>query len=164
MQWSENVAGKGKTPELKDFVTLIDPPAPLEYATALSESDLTGPTHATRIWIDDVNSDGKLDILVGDNLSLVSPAEGLSKEEFQEKLDEYVKKSKEAAKLMAAANADSDARQKARQEFSKLYSSRSHVYDRVSGPASSGSICKGKSNLTHSIAQNHASARHGLRS
>jgi hypothetical protein len=37
-------------------------------------ADLKGPLGCTRIWVDDVNSDGKLDILVGDQAPLVSPA------------------------------------------------------------------------------------------
>ena len=42
----------------------------------LREGDLTRPTYATRVWVDDINGDGKLDLLVGDSVTLVSPAKG----------------------------------------------------------------------------------------
>ena len=51
----------------------------------LGEAGLTGPTQDTRVWVDDVNSDGKLDLLVGDRVTLIAPAKGLSKEEFKKK-------------------------------------------------------------------------------
>src|SRR4051812_5978051 len=70
VQWAENREGKGKdsgkVPELSPFRPLIPPGPPIENGQILDEESLTGPTHATRIWVDDVNSDGKLDILVGD--------------------------------------------------------------------------------------------------
>ena len=74
VQWAENQAGKGKTPELKPFQSLIKPGKQAEGGQVLREEDLTGPAGSTRIWVDDVNSDGKLDVLVGDLVTLVSPA------------------------------------------------------------------------------------------
>lgn len=41
----------------------------------LREEDVKGPLSCTRIWVDDVNSDGKLDILVGDLVPLISSAD-----------------------------------------------------------------------------------------
>jgi hypothetical protein len=87
VQWAENRAGKGKVPELSPFRPLIQPGPPIEYGQPLDEADLTGPTHATRVWVADVNSDGKLDLLVGDSVTLISPAKGLSKEELKKKLN-----------------------------------------------------------------------------
>jgi len=48
----------------------------------------------TRVWVDDVNGDGKLDILVGDNVSLISSADGLSEDEFKKRLGEWKRKMK----------------------------------------------------------------------
>ena len=86
VQWAENRAGKGKPPELSPFRTLIEPGPPIEYGQILREADLKGPTHATRIWVDDVNSDGKLDILVGDSVTLISPAQGPQRGGVQEEV------------------------------------------------------------------------------
>jgi len=86
VQWAENKAGAASLPELEPFVALIEPSTPARSDGLLYESDLTGPNASTRIWIDDVNTDGKLDILVGDSTRLVSPVEGLSEEDYVEKL------------------------------------------------------------------------------
>jgi hypothetical protein len=91
VQWSENTAGPGKAPALNAFVSLIEPGEQLGQGEMLSESDLKGPTRSTRIWVDDVNEDGKLDVLVGDNTTLVSPAEGLTAEEAKQKEAEWTK-------------------------------------------------------------------------
>jgi hypothetical protein len=69
----------------------------------LSEGDLAGPSLSTRVWVDDVNADGKLDLLVGDSTRLVSPAAGLSKEEYEEKEAAWQKEMEEATARFAAA-------------------------------------------------------------
>ncbi len=125
VQFSENVAGKGKPPELKAFVTLIDPGTPVGYGTPVSEEELTGPTQGTRIWIEDVNSDNKLDLLIGDNVTLVTRAEGLSEEEFKEKLAEWQKKLAELANSLRDTKASPDERRVARQKYSELSRSKS---------------------------------------
>lgn len=80
--WAENSAGAGKPPELKVFKPLISANERLDDGQLRAEADLTGPASALRVWVEDMNGDGKLDILVGDNVTLISPAKGLSKEEF----------------------------------------------------------------------------------
>jgi hypothetical protein len=91
VQWAENRAGDGKLPELQPFQTLIEAGASKTYGEPLSEDELTGPSSATRIWVDDVNEDGILDLLVGDAVTLISPANGLSTEEFKEKFATWQK-------------------------------------------------------------------------
>lgn len=123
VQWAENRAGKGRLPELSAFQTLIKPGSRIEYGQRLSEGDLTGPTSSTRIWVDDVNSDGKLDLLVGDSVTLVSPAKGLSEEEFKQKLAKWQEAAKVASTALGSAKTDAE-RTKANQDYSKLYSQR----------------------------------------
>src|SRR5262245_41019658 len=92
VEWAENVAGKGKPPKLKPFRSLIEPAGgKVQPGQRLSEADLKGPTRAARIWVDDINGDGKLDILVGDSVTLVEPAKGLTDEEFKTKSAEWQK-------------------------------------------------------------------------
>jgi hypothetical protein len=110
VQWAENNAGKGKLPQLRPFQSLIAPGQAVAYGGILKEEQLTGPTTSTRVWADDVNGDGKLDLLVGDSTTLVSPAEGLSEAEFKEK---------SAAWQKAIANRGQD-----QQELSRLYQQR----------------------------------------
>jgi hypothetical protein len=122
VQWAENRAGKGKVPELKPFENLIKPGPQVAYGQALSENDLTGPTRATRIWVDDVNADGKLDILVGDSVTLISPAKGLSEEAFKKKFANWQTAFKAASNALNSATGE--ARAKAIDEYSKVYSQR----------------------------------------
>jgi hypothetical protein len=111
---AENSAGKGKTPELKDFKAVIFP-AGKEWAAgkAHRETDLKRPTYGCRIWVEDVNGDGKLDVLVGDNVSLSAPKKGISESDVQKKLREWEKES-------AAANAKYTAATKDIKDFKKM--------------------------------------------
>jgi FG-GAP-like repeat len=122
--WAENRAGKGKTPDLAPFRTLIQPGPRVEYGEALAEAELTGPTQATRVWVDDVNGDGKLDLLVGDSVSIIAPGKGLSKEEFRKKFEDWQKDFNAAAAALGSSRGDADAQAKAREEYQKVYNRR----------------------------------------
>jgi len=122
--WAKNKAGKGKLPDLEPFQPLIKPPPPVKAGQFLRESDLTGPTHATRVWVADVNGDGKLDLLVGDCVTLVSPAKGFSEAEIKKKYAEWEKDFKAAQGALGSAR-DDKSRQKALEEYQTVYRQRS---------------------------------------
>jgi hypothetical protein len=124
VQWAENRAGKGKAPNLRPFRTLIEPGTPIEHGQLLREDELTGPTHASRVWADDVNSDGKLDLLVGDSVTLISPTKGVSAEEFGKRFAEWQEAFKAASSAFSSAAGDAKAQAKANEEYSKVYSRR----------------------------------------
>lgn len=42
----------------------------------MGDAHITGPQGSTRVWADDINGDGKWDLLIGDTVSLNHPAEG----------------------------------------------------------------------------------------
>ena len=84
--WAENVAGAGKTPQLQPFRTLINPGPRSQRGQAASEGELTGSARATRVWVDDVNGDGKLDVLVGDRVTLIPPVKRFSDQSFMNKV------------------------------------------------------------------------------
>lgn len=107
VQWAENTAGAGKPPVLSPFEYLVKADQQAEVGQLIAEDELTGPTTSTRIWVDDVNADGKLDLLVGDKVTLTSPVPGLTEAEyrgkrsvwqkdFQEAMEEYTKLRAEA--------------------------------------------------------------------
>jgi hypothetical protein len=116
--WARNRASKGKLPDLEPFRPLIKP-APGK-AGLLREGDLTGPTHATRVWVADVNGDGKLDLLVGDCVTLVSPAKGISDAEFRKRHAAWENDLRAALKALQSAGD----RQKASAEYSRVYNQR----------------------------------------
>jgi FG-GAP-like repeat len=124
VQWAENRAGPGKPPRLEPFRMLIEHGPKIEYGQILQDADLKGPLGDTRIWVDDVNSDGKLDILVGDLAPLISPADGLSEEEFKTRFAEWTKALGEAGEKMQAARNDKEKRQEAQQRYVQLYEQR----------------------------------------
>src|SRR5262249_46246962 len=124
VQWAENIAGAGEPPELRPFRTLIKPGRNAEYGEPLNEDELTGPTTSTRIWVADVNGDGKLDLLVGDSVTLISPAKGLSDAEFKKKYAAWEKTYQAALKSLRSDRGEK-LDQKASEEFDKVYRQRS---------------------------------------
>jgi hypothetical protein len=123
VQWARNRAARGKPPDLGPFQWLIKPGRPIKYGELLSEQELTGPTTATRVWAADVNGDGKLDLLVGDSVTLVSPVKGVSAEEFNKKFKVWQKEFQEASKKMSAET-DKAKRGQASAEFFRVYNQR----------------------------------------
>lgn len=125
VQWAENTAGVGKTPEFTAFRELIPPGQPANSSAPLSETDLTGPTSSTRIWVDDVNGDGKLDVLVGDRVTLVALAPGLSNEDFQKRQEQWQKEMQEVSNEYRAAASDAAKQTEAMKKLQEHYARRS---------------------------------------
>ncbi|MGH7202790.1 MAG: hypothetical protein ACREJB_19445, partial [Planctomycetaceae bacterium] len=100
-----------------------------EYGQLLREEELTGPASSTRVWVDDVNSDGKLDVLVGDNVTLISPAEGTSEEEFPEKFADWKKTFEAVLAEMRASTDDEERRAKAEERWGEVLGQRSEFMD-----------------------------------
>jgi hypothetical protein len=123
--WAENRAGAGKPPQVTRFRALIPQGKPHEYNAILRDEDLKGPSSDTRIWVDDVNADGKLDILVGDMTPLISPADGLSESDFKAKLAAWTEKLKKASDQMRAAGNDQKKQTEASRRIQDLYEQRS---------------------------------------
>jgi hypothetical protein len=117
VQLAKNRAPKGKPPQFDRFKWLIKPGRSIALGELVSEKDLTGPTAATRVWVADFNGDGKLDLLVGDRVTLTSPAKGVSVADFKKKLAAWQKAVAAASQKMSALRVREDA--KASEEHDK---------------------------------------------
>jgi hypothetical protein len=124
VHWAENMAGAGKLPELRPFRVLIKPDRTVEDGELVTEADFTGPATSTRVWAADVNGDGKLDLLVGDSVTLTSPAKGLNADQFKKRFADWKKSRDNAAKEFDAEPVDEAKRTKAREEIRQLYQQR----------------------------------------
>jgi hypothetical protein len=125
--WARNKAPRGKTPDLEPFKQLIKPAsadATRVPSRVLLESDVRAPKHASRVWVADINGDGKLDLIVGDSVTLTSPVKGLNDEEFEKKYTAWEKELQAAVKSLNSAR-DPEAQKKANEEYNKVYQKRS---------------------------------------
>ena len=130
VQWSENTAGKGKLPVLKDFVFLIPANKLTEESGGSPPGLPAGPARATRVCVTDWNMDGKPDLLVGDASDIVRPAKGLSQEEYQKKLAAWNKEQQEVMKSMQQGEKDQKAQQAAMEKFQALMEKKSEFESR----------------------------------
>lgn len=133
--WAENKAGKGKPPEMGPFRAIVEPGRHHGGGTEfVREGDLKGPAGDTRVWVADVNGDGKLDLIVGDCVTLRRPADGLSEEECRKKLAAWQKEFEAANAAVNKAGTDQKAREKAYDEYRKVYSRRSEfLHEEMTG-------------------------------
>lgn len=121
---SENVAGPRKLPQMRPFQVLIKPGRAIEEGEILNEDDLKGPTQSTRVWVADVNGDGKLDLLVGDSVTLIAPAAGVSKEAFKKKHAAWKKALEKASNAVANETDNEPKEPKAGEDFRSVYEQR----------------------------------------
>jgi len=124
VQWAENTAGKGQTPVLKPFQWLIKPGSSKARGGMISAKDLAGPAGSTRVWVDDLNDDGKLDILVGDTVTVTSLPAGVSKQAYEQKKAAWEKAFQAASQEMRNASQDAEKRQAAYNRYRELYAKR----------------------------------------
>ena len=71
-----------------------------------------------------MNGDGKLDLLIGDSVTLVSPTKGVSKEEFKKKFAAWKKAFEVASKELSAARGDDKEQAKVVEAYNKIYQER----------------------------------------
>jgi hypothetical protein len=123
IQWAENRAGRGKPPQLAAFKVLIPAAPQQDFGGILKEKDIKGPLGSQRIWVDDYNGDGKLDIFVGDLAYLISPANGLTDAKMKEKLADWTKSYQQESQKLSESTDEKD-RAAAIERMQKLYTDR----------------------------------------
>ena len=112
------MSGARQLPGFKDLVKVSQR---MEYGSILKQEDLTGPTQSTRVWVADVDGDEKLDLLVGDNVTLVSPADGVSEEKFRRDYDDWMEKMQSMSSKLRDSSSDSAEREKVMAEYRSHY-------------------------------------------
>ncbi|MEM9378716.1 MAG: VCBS repeat-containing protein [Planctomycetota bacterium] len=90
VSWFPNL-GTRNAPRFGDARCLV-PTVPKGSSSSdlvLGEDHITGPQIATRVTTADVDEDGKLDLLVGDAVEIIRPAEGLTDDECRRRFAEW---------------------------------------------------------------------------
>ncbi|MDA8564120.1 FG-GAP-like repeat-containing protein, partial [Mariniblastus sp.] len=72
--------GKRQKPEWSEFKRLI--PGSTKYQQSTDDGNEIEPGRASRVWVTDYNRDGRPDLLVGDSITVVNKAKGLTQAEF----------------------------------------------------------------------------------
>jgi hypothetical protein len=110
--------GSKKASEFAPFRSLIETRAGSDgsmmhrsESVTQDDSHLKGPSSSTRIWVADHNGDGKLDIFVGDQITLMHPAEGIELEDAQAKHAEFMKQRAAISREPQPDNPDEEAMQ-----------------------------------------------------
>ncbi len=121
---AENTADTKSAPVYAAFETLIEPNG---YPQAGGADTPNAPAGSTRIWVDDINGDGKLDLLVGDTARIVTYPEGMTREQSQTLQAEWDKTTQTIIAELQAAQEDpqSEAYQEIMQRYQAHYQSRS---------------------------------------
>ncbi len=118
--WAEN-KGTHAEPEFEDFTEVIaPPPGDKAHQQFLKADDDPIPASGTRLWVIDYNHDGKLDLLVGDNVTIQRAKEGQTEEEVAKRKEEFDEEMKRIGKefmelrkkLQDLADAEGDDEQK----------------------------------------------------
>lgn len=122
VQIAENTASARAVPRFGPFVDLISPRA--EERLECRPSEYVTPGGSTRVWVADMNADGKLDILVGDSINLIAPAENVSEADFARRYAEWNSEYKILTREAGAATDDSE-REKCQEKISAHYEKRS---------------------------------------
>lgn len=84
--------GSAKQPQFSQPTKLVAAMGYGDGQARLGDAHLKGPQRDTRVWVDDINGDGRLDLLVGDAVSLAYAVNGLDEKTVLAKIAEWAKK------------------------------------------------------------------------
>jgi hypothetical protein len=114
-------AGSKKAPSFKKSVELVSPPKGNRFERVYGDAHVKGPQSGTRVYVDDVDGDGKLDLLIGDDLTLYYLGEGVTPKDAEAKYAEWEKK---VEKLSETLGSDPKKRDQFTAAYKKLIEER----------------------------------------
>ncbi len=130
--YAENTAKSGATPEFTGFKTLIKPSDKATCSLTKVGMQPIGPERTFRIWVDDINGDGKLDLLVGDAAVIGHVPKGMTQKEATARQTEWEtirqKRSAEIERVMKEKPGDKKAENQARIHYSANFGKHSEFY------------------------------------
>src|SRR5262245_7348577 len=91
VSYFENTGTK-TAPSFRKGVALVKPAKEIRVERVYGDAHVKEPQSGTRVYVDDVDGDGKLDLLIGDHLTLWYLGEGVTPKEGEAKYDEWLKK------------------------------------------------------------------------
>ncbi|MEZ6195158.1 MAG: VCBS repeat-containing protein [Planctomycetota bacterium] len=89
--------GTKTAPSFTAFREIV-PQNPVQFGADMTfgEQHIKGPQASTRVWADDVNGDGKLDLIIGDSAMIHTPGKGLDEATARKKHAEHEEKLRKA--------------------------------------------------------------------
>jgi hypothetical protein len=95
--YAENMGSK-TAPRFRAFAEMVAPAGHETSAEVTTDDEhFKYPGSSTRVWADDINGDGLLDLLIGDQVELIEPAAGVELADAKKRFAEWKEK---LAKLM----------------------------------------------------------------
>lgn len=114
--------GSSTAPEFGASITLLEPVGHGGMVhggeVPFGDAHMVCPSSATRVWADDVDGDGKLDLLIGDQTLLRLPVKGVDEQTARTKLAAWEKKQTEL--FQSAQGDDAEAQEKLHKAYEQL--------------------------------------------
>ena len=129
--------GTRKEPKWGARTTLLEPSGhqgPAGADVQFGDAHCKAPAADTRIWVDDVDGDGKLDVLVGDQLTLLHVSKGVTEADAKKQLAAWQKKQQE---FFESPPGDGEEAQK---KWQQKYQALEEERDRFARPEMTGFI------------------------
>jgi hypothetical protein len=121
--------GTRKRPEFGKRIELVPAAGYGDGSVRMGDDWVQGPQTATRVWVDDIDGDGRLDLLIGDTVTICHPAKGLDEATARKKLDEWTTQMQAMMKELQeqGAEASEASQQRIQDAYDKAWKEREKI-------------------------------------